>query len=191
MIASPEDRPKGRPFQDKTDAGGLQSGRRRRPGVTPGKIPRRGDRFGMDWEDWNLFLTLFSVEETQPFIEELGLPLRPRQSPELLRLARACLEAKMFPTTLTPAGHASSPDFVEAWRAWRGSGGVLTDGELRGIHARLGHDWDAYLPRACDLLRRRGGDATADALLTRGRRHCFPYDHRRYACPRLLRDFAA
>lgn len=144
----------------------------------------------MDWEDWNLFLTLFSVEQTQPFVEELGLPLRPGQFPRLTRLARACLEAEKFPSTLTPAGHASSPGFIEAWRAWRAAGGVLGEAELRAIHARLGRDWDAYLPHTFGLLRHQIGDATADALLAWCWRHCFPSDHRRYAWPRLLRDFA-
>lgn len=153
------------------------------------KIPRPGDRFGMDWEDWSLFLTLLSAEQTRDFVEELGLPFAASEFPPFMLLARACVEAGMFPATLTPAGHADSPGFIESWRAYRAAGGVLSEDELRDVHARLGRDWDAYPPHT---FRRYGhwvGDAAAGALLGWCQRHSFPHDHRRYAWARLLHDF--
>jgi hypothetical protein len=128
----------------------------------------------IDWEDWNFLLQTLSVDSTVSFLHELALPLDPYSFPRVKRFARACLEAEMYSTTLTPAGHADSPDFIEAWRHYRREEGVLSDEQLQQFLARHGRSLDA-LQHAYRDFQFMIGEDTGEALRRWLMKHSAPY----------------
>ncbi|HEX8422938.1 MAG TPA: hypothetical protein VF634_05985 [Pyrinomonadaceae bacterium] len=130
----------------------------------------------IDWEDWNFLLQTLSVDATLSFLHELALPLDPYSFPRAKRFARACLEAEMYSTTLTPAGHADSPGFIEAWRHYRRAEGVLSDEQLRQFLAHRGRSLDALQHAFHDFAAIAGAE-TCEALRRWLIKHSAPHSH--------------
>lgn len=130
----------------------------------------------IDWEDWNFLLQTLSVDSTVCFLHELALPLDPYNFPRVKRFARACLEAEMYSTTLSPAGHADSPGFIEAWRHYRRVEGVLSDEQLRQFPARRGHPLDD-LEHAFNDFQFLIGEDTGEALRRWLIKHSAPHSY--------------
>jgi hypothetical protein len=60
------------------------------------------------FSDWYFFTKMLSVEVTADFIAELKLPIESALYPQVMRLARACLEVEFFPYR----DHLSHPDYT-------------------------------------------------------------------------------
>lgn len=89
-----------------------------------------------DPTDWSFFLQTFSVERSEPFLRELAVPFRREQFPEVVRLARACLEAQVFAVVRAAGGDPASAPLVEAWARYRRAGGVLDEQTLASLSLR-------------------------------------------------------
>lgn len=143
----------------------------------------------IDWEDWNFLLQTLSVDSTVSFLHELALPLDPYSFPRVKRFARACLEAEMYSTTLTPAGHADSPGFIEAWRHYRQAEGVLSEDQLQQFHARHGRSPDALEHAFHDfqfLIGKDTGEALRHWLVKHSAPHSFLHFSWVWAVRRLV-----
>jgi hypothetical protein len=79
---------------------------------------------------WLFFLQMISVERVQPYVSELGLPLEQNNFVQVMHLARGCLEAYFYFSTLSPERYSDSPGFIEAWHSYRKAERVLSDERL-------------------------------------------------------------
>jgi hypothetical protein len=82
-------------------------------------------------KDWYSYLEMLSVERTAPFISELRLTIQPKEFPEVMRFARACLEVYMSPSRETRSGPFDAPEFPKYWHRYREKEGVLGEDLLR------------------------------------------------------------
>lgn len=85
----------------------------------------------LNWLEWSFFLQMLSVERTEPFLGELALPFEREQFPEVMRLARACLEVDLAPTVSSVENDPEFLGLTKAWRRYREAEGVLGDEALR------------------------------------------------------------
>ena len=97
---------------------------------------------------WSSYLQILSVEVSAQYFEELGLPLRQEQFPQVLRLARACLEAEMYCGEIARSNSPRSY-FVNAWSTYHRMIGVLGEQQLKVLCERAGQgelliSWDTF-----------------------------------------------
>jgi len=85
----------------------------------------------LDPIEWLFFLQMLSSERTEPFLRELALPFEREQFPDVMRLARACLEVQMLPSIQVLKNTAGPPDLIKAWEKYRRVAGVLDDETLQ------------------------------------------------------------
>ena len=79
---------------------------------------------------WHSFLEILSVEGTEPFVNELALPIPPGDYTKVMRFARACLEVYMCPSRIIRSGPFDAPEFPKYWPLYRESEGVLSQNQL-------------------------------------------------------------
>jgi hypothetical protein len=118
---------------------------------------------GRDWTEWEFFLQTLSAERTEPFLRELALPFEYEQFPNVMRLARACLEAGLFRSVMAAEGRADSAEFVKAWGKYRAAARVLDDETLLRFLERDRHA-EIILSAAYEEFRGWVGAGVADGL---------------------------
>jgi hypothetical protein len=107
---------------------------------------------------WYLFLEMLSVEHTEQFISELRLPIQPKEFPEVMRFARACLEVYMAPSRETRSGPFDAPEFPQYWQRYREKEGVLAEDLLSQYAKRYEDDRNVLFAMPGELEGWIGGD---------------------------------
>ena len=96
---------------------------------------------GMDIEidrpeyHWHFFTEMFSLDRTEPFIEQLGLPMEGDEFSQVKRVMRSCLEVYIYLSVL--AGAKDSPHLIRSWKRYRKKEHTLDDARLAQIIEEL------------------------------------------------------
>lgn len=117
----------------------------------------------LDWTDWIFFLEMLSVERTEAFVGELELPFERERFPEVIRLARACLEVHILPTVNASQSDVEFRGLDRAWHHYREVEGVLDEDLLQNFVAEY-RDLTTATQNVYSRLRSWVGEETGDAL---------------------------
>lgn len=77
--------------------------------------------------DWRNYLEILSVKSTEAFLSELAMPIQQQSFPQVLRLARACLEVYMGRLADKQVDSTYTWEFPKYWQSYRNNEPVLND----------------------------------------------------------------